>query len=320
MQAYFIRRLFLMIPTLLLVTILVFSVIRMIPGDVIDLMVAENADSAGMGETMDTDYVRHLLGLDVPLWEQYGRWLSGIFRGDLGQSLWGEREVFDDIMNRLPITLELGVMSLLVALLVALPIGTYSAIRQDTTGDYIGRTLGVLAISIPPFWVGTLLFVYPSIWWRWTPPIEYIKFTENPTGNLAQFIVPAIIMGMVMSGTTMRMTRTMMLEVLRQDYIRTAWSKGLRERVVVIRHALKNAMIPVVSMIGLLIPITIGGAVVIEQIFVLPGIGRLMLGSIQQRDYPVLSGINVMVAAFVLFVNLMVDMTYGWLDPRVQYR
>ncbi len=319
MRAYFVRRLLLIIPTLLLVSILVFSVIRMIPGDVIDLMIAENATTAGMGD-MDVDYVRNLLGLDVPIYQQYGRWLGGLVLGDLGQSLWNERTVVQLIVDRLPITLELGFLSLFFALLIALPIGIYSAIRQDTAGDYIGRTLGVLAISIPPFWLGTMLFVYPSVWWNWTPPIEYIRFVDNPTANLGQFVLPAIIMGMVMSGTTMRMTRTMMLEVLRQDYIRTAWSKGLRERVVVIRHALKNAMIPVVSMIGLLLPVTIGGAVVIEQIFVLPGVGRLMLTSIQDRDYPVLSGINVMVATFVLLANLAVDMTYGWLDPRVQYR
>ena len=319
MRAYFVRRLLLIIPTLLLVSILVFSVIRMIPGDVIDLMIAENATTAGMGD-MDVEYVRNLLGLDVPIYQQYGRWLGGLVQGDLGQSLWNERTVVQLIVDRLPITLELGFLSLFFALLIALPIGIYSAIRQDTAGDYIGRTLGVLAISIPPFWLGTMLFVYPSVWWNWTPPIEYIRFVDNPTANLGQFVLPAIIMGMVMSGTTMRMTRTMMLEVLRQDYIRTAWSKGLRERVVVIRHALKNAMIPVVSMIGLLLPVTIGGAVVIEQIFVLPGVGRLMLTSIQDRDYPVLSGINVMVATFVLLANLAVDMTYGWLDPRVQYR
>ena len=320
MRNYAVRRLILIVPTLILVTVLVFSVVRMLPGDVIDLMVAENADAAGMGETMDTDYIRELLGLDVPIHVQYFRWVGGIFQGDFGRSLWGEILVLEEIGRRLPITLELGIMSLVVALLIALPIGVYSAIRQDTTGDYVGRTLGILAISVPPFWLGTLAFVYPSIWWRWTPPIEYIQFGDDPLANLGQFLLPAIIMGMVMSGTTMRMTRTMMLEVLRQDYIRTAWSKGLRERVVVVRHALKNALIPVVSMIGLLLPITIGGAVVIEQIFVLPGVGRLMLGSIQSRDYPMLSGINLMTASFVLMVNLVVDLSYGWLDPRVQYR
>jgi len=334
MRAYIIRRVALMVPTLFLVTVLVFCVIRLIPGDVIDLMVAERSDMAGMGTTMDPEYIRHLLGLDVPIHVQYGRWLgvvqttdsagnrslNGIFQGNLGASLWMDRTVVDELRDRLPVSLELGALSLIVALLFALPIGTYSAIRQDTIGDYLGRTIAVLAISVPAFWLATLLFVYPSIWWNWTPPVEYIPIFENPGENLVQFIIPAVLMGMLISGTTMRMTRTMMLEVLRQDYIRTAWSKGLRERIVVIRHALRNALIPVVSMIGLLLPILIGGTVVIEQIFALPGIGRLMLTSIQMRDYPMLSGVNVLTACFVLVVNLGVDLTYAWLDPRVQYR
>ena len=334
MRAYVIRRLLLMIPTLLLVTVMVFSVIRLIPGDVIDLMVAERSETAGMGTTMDAEYIRHLLGLDVAIHIQYGRWLgvlptideegqrnfNGIFQGNLGKSLWRERTLVEDLRTRIPVTFQLGVMALAVALLLALPIGTYSAIRQDTVGDYIGRTVAILAISVPSFWLGTLLFVYPSIWWGWSPPVQYIPIVQNPGANLLQFLLPAVILGMLFSGTTMRMTRTMMLEVLRQDYIRTAWSKGLTERTVILRHALKNALIPVVSMIGILLPILIGGAVVIEQIFCLTGIGRLMLEALQRRDYPILSGINVLVACAVMVINLLVDLTYAWLDPRVKYR
>ena len=341
MRAYIIRRLLLMIPTLVLVTVLVFGVIRLIPGDVIDLIVAERSETAGMGTTMDADYIRHLLGLDVPIHIQYGRWVGvlptiddegrrqfdGILQGNLGASLWMDRTVIDELRDRTPVSVELGFLSLMVALLLALPIGTYSAIRQDTVGDYIGRTFAILAISVPAFWLGTLLFVYPSIWWNWTPPVEYIPLfpsggfsLQNLGANLLQFAIPSVLMGMLISGTTMRMTRTMMLEVLRQDYIRTAWSKGLTERVVVMRHALKNALIPVVSMIGLLIPILIGATLVIELIFALPGIGRLILTAIQRRDYLILSGINVVTACFVLVVNLVVDLTYAWLDPRVQYR
>ena len=324
-----------MIPTLLMVTVLIFGVIRLIPGDIIDLMVAERSETAGMGTTMDADYIRHQLGLDVPLHIQYGRWLGvlptptnqtgrsafhGIIQGNLGGSLWRDRSVWEDLKSRIPVTLELGIMALVVALLLALPIGTYSAIRQDTLGDYAGRTIAVLAISVPDFWLATMVFVYPSIWWGWSPPVEYIPLVKDPGANLVQFLIPAVILGMVISGTTMRMTRTMMLEVLRQDYIRTAWSKGLRERVVVLRHAMRNAMIPVLSMIGLLLPVLVAGTVVIEQVFVLPGVGRLMLDAIQRRDYPVLSGINVVVASFVLVVNLVVDLNYAWLDPRIQYR
>jgi peptide/nickel transport system permease protein len=201
-----------------------------------------------------------------------------------------------------------------------LPIGIYTAIRQDTAGDYIGRSIAILAICLPSFWLATLIIVFPSIWWGWSPPVEYIPIREDVRGNIAQFLVPGLLMGMLLSGTTMRMTRTMMLEVLRQDYIRTAWSKGLAERVVVLRHALKNALIPVVSMVGLLLPVMIAGAVVIETIFSLPGVGLLLIEALNKRDYPVISGVNIMIATFVLVINLLVDLTYGWLDPRVQYR
>lgn len=210
-------------------------------------------------------------------------------------------------------------MALIAALLLALPVGIYSGIRQETAGDYLGRTISILAISVPSFWLGTLVIVYPAIWWGWSPPVQYISPFDNPLGNLAQFMLPAVIMGMVMSGTTMRLTRTMMLEVLRQDYIRTAWAKGLAERVVVMRHALKNALIPVVSMVGLLIPVTIAGSVVIETIFCLPGVGLLLIQAVNSRDYAIISGINILLASFVLVTNLVVDISYAFLDPRIRY-
>jgi peptide/nickel transport system permease protein len=211
-------------------------------------------------------------------------------------------------------------MAMITALIIALPIGTYSAIRQDTGGDYVGRSIAILCISLPGFWLGTMVIVFPSVWWNWTPSMEYIPFLSDPGTNLVQFIIPAVIMGMVMSGNTMRMTRTMMLEVLRQDYIRTAWSKGLAERVVVTRHALKNALIPVVTIVGLQVPILIGGTAIMEQIFVLPGVGRYLVEALGRRDYPILSGINLIMASFVLVVNLVVDVIYAYLDPRIQYR
>jgi len=320
MTAYIIRRLLLMIPTLILVTIIVFFSIRFIPGNIIDLMIAEMAAGSGLGVELTTQSLREALGLDVPIHIQYGKWLGALVQGDLGHSLWTNRAVVEDITSRLPVTAELGFFALITALLIAIPIGTYSAIRQDTAGDYAGRTIAILCISLPSFWIGTMVVVYPSIWWNWSPPIEYIPLVEHLGANVLQFILPAIILGMLLSGTTMRMTRTMMLEVLRQDYIRTAWAKGLTERTVILRHALKNALIPVVSMIGLLLPVLIGGTVVIEQIFCLPGIGRLLIEALNKRDYPILSGINLMVAVFVLVVNLGVDLTYAWLDPRIQYK
>ncbi|HEX9976193.1 MAG TPA: ABC transporter permease [Dehalococcoidales bacterium] len=320
MRGYIIRRLLLMVPTLFFVTVVVFSVCRLIPGSVIDLMVTQQAEVAGMGMSLTADHIKHQLGLDVPLHIQYGKWVAGVFRGDLGSSLWTDRPVVEDLARRLPVTAELGFLAVVTALLLALPIGVYSAMRQDTGGDYVGRTVAVLAISLPAFWTGTLVMVYPSVWWGWSPPVEYIPIHENLAGNFLQFLLPAVLLGMTLSGTTMRMTRTMMLEVLRQDYIRTAWSKGLKERVVILRHALKNALLPVVSMIGILLTVIVGGAVVIEQIFALPGIGLLMIEAINKRDYPILSGVNLVVAGFVMVMNLVVDLTYAWLDPRVKYR
>jgi peptide/nickel transport system permease protein len=309
-----------MIPTMLMVTVVVFALIRFIPGDIIDIMVSEMAHASGMETELTADHLRHVLGLDVPIHVQYGRWVADALRGDLGWSLWRNEPVRWEIMQRLPVSLELGIFAIIAALSLALPIGTYSAIRQDTAGDYAGRTIAVMAISLPSFWLGTLIMIYPSIYLGWSPPMKYIPLVVDPLANLGQFIIPAIILGMALSGTTMRMTRTMMLEVLRQDYIRTAWSKGLRERTVITRHALKNALIPVVTMIGLLIPVLIGGSIVIETIFALPGIGLLLIEALRTRDYPVISGINLALASSVLLINLVIDLTYGWLDPRIQYK
>jgi len=317
MRTYIIRRLLLIIPTLILASLIVFFMIRLIPGEVIDMMVGEHE----VVTKMDREAIEHALGLDVPIHVQYGRWVGDIvLHGSLGNSLWKQIPVTGLILERLPVTLELGLLALIVAQLVALPIGIYSSIRQDTWGDYIGRSFAIMCIAVPGFWIGTMIMVFPALWWRWSPAVILIRFTEDPIGNLQMFIIPAIVLGMLMSGMTMRMTRTMMLEVLRQDYIRTAWSKGLTERVVVMRHALKNALIPVITIIGFQLPVLIGGAVIMEQIFALPGIGRLMLDAIFQRDYPIVSGVMLFLAFFVLLINLGVDLTYAFLDPRVHYR
>ncbi|MBA7622245.1 Glutathione transport system permease protein GsiC [subsurface metagenome] len=211
-------------------------------------------------------------------------------------------------------------MGLIVAQLIALPVGIYSALRQDKWGDYVARSFAIGCISFPSFWLGTMIIVFPSIWWGYMPPILLIPFTEDPIGNLRMFIVPALLLGMAMSGMAMRMTRTMMLEVLRQDYIRTAWAKGLRERVVVLRHALKNALIPVITVIGFQIPILLGGTVIIEDIFCLPGMGRLLIAGIKFRDQPLVSGVLVLFSAVMVLINLTVDLTYAYLDPRVRYK
>jgi len=309
-----------MIPTLLLVTVVVFLTIRLIPGDVVELMVMEHAQTAG-GEQIDVAAIRQMLGMDVPPQVQYMRWIEGmLLHGDLGTSLWTGQSVTEDILLRLPITFELGLMAFIIAQLIALPIGLYSAIRQDTPGDYVGRSFAIICLAVPGFWLGTMIMVFPSIWWGWAPSPVYIPFKEDALANLGQFLIPATLLGMAMAGVTMRMLRTTMLEVLRQDYVRTAWSKGLTERVVIIRHALRNALIPVVTIISGQIPILIGGAVIIEQIFSLPGMGRLFLDAIMRRDYPFVSGINMLLASVGMVLILLTDLSYAYLDPRIRYR
>ena len=317
MRAHIIRRLLLIIPTLFILSILVFLSVRFIPGDVIDVM---QSQLAGHGR-VDREALERMLGLDQPVYVQYGRWLGDILlHGTLGRSLMGDWAVEEKILGRLPVTIELGVMAIVIGLLIALPVGIYSAIRQDTAVDYAGRSIAVLGLATPNFWLALMVMIYPASWWGWSPPMRLITFSEDPLGNLGMFLIPSLILGTASAAATMRMTRTMMLEVLRQDYIRTAWSKGLKERVVVVRHAVKNVLIPVVTLIGLQLPILVGGAVIIENIFNLPGLGRLMLVALNDRDYPVVAGINLVFATAVMGINLMIDLLYAFLDPRVRYQ
>ena len=318
MRAYIIRRLLLAIPTLFILTIIVFLSVRFIPGDVIDVMTRR---LMFLGITVDREAIEVMLGLDVPVYVQYGRWMEGIFlHGTLGESLMARWTVEERIIGRLPVTIELGALAIIIGLVIALPVGIYSAIRQDTAADYLGRSIAVIGMATPNFWLALMVMIYPAIWWGWSPPMEYIPFTEDPLGNLGMFFIPSLILGTAGAASTMRMTRTMMLEVLRQDYIRTAWSKGLKERVVVLRHALKNALIPVVTMIGMELPMLVGGAVIIENIFNLPGIGQLAVTALTERDYPVVSGVNLFFAAVVMGSNLFIDLIYPYLDPRVRYQ
>ena len=314
MQAFIIRRMLALLPTILFTSIIVFASIRMIPGDVIDLMLAQNDISSDN----DRAVIEASLGLDKPIYTQYFVWVGDILRGDLGSSLWQNTPVTELLALTIPITFELGFLALVVALSVAIPIGIYSAMRQDTAGDYIARSFSLLMLAIPSFWLGTLVMVFPSVWWRWSPPLQYTPFLEDPLANLGHMLVPAILLGLSMSAVTMRMTRTMMLEVLRQDYIRTARAKGLSENIVVFRHALRNCLIPVVTLIGLQAPLLIGGAVILEQIFVVPGMGLMLLEAVFQRDYPIVTGVFLVVGLVILLINLLVDLTYGFLDPKVR--
>ena len=324
MRAYTIRRLLLIIPTVLGVTIIIFLAVSLIPGDIIDAM--QKVPDIRLDRAM----LEHELGLDAPLLVQYGRWMgflpqmdgnfSGVFQGNLGESFFQKKSVVELVAIAWPVTFELALMAFIIAQLIALPIGVYSALRQDKWGDYIGRSFAILCIAVPGFWLGTLIMVFPAIWWDYMPPIMLTHFTEDPTGNLRMFIVPAVVLGMRFAGASMRITRTQVLEVMRQDYIRTAWAKGLKERVVILRHALKNALIPIVSGIGLQVPVLIGGTVIIEQIFCLPGMGRLIIDALLGRDKELLCGAVLIFAVLLVLVNLMVDLTYAYLDPRVHYR
>ncbi len=333
MRAYIIRRLLLIIPTLFILTILVFLSLRFIPGDVIDVVAARMEETGG---SVDREALERYLGLDVPVHVQYGRWIGvlptphwitgeshfkGLLQGSLGESLMrGPLSVEEEILSRLPVTIELGFMAIVIGLVIALPVGIYSAIRQDTAADYAGRTIAIIGLATPNFWLGIMVMIFPAIWWGWSPPMELVPFTEDPLGNLGVLIIPSLILGTAASCEAMRMTRTMMLEVLRQDYIRTAWSKGLKERVVVVRHAIKNALIPVVTLIGMQLPLLVGGAVIMENIFNLPGLGRLMVNALEERDYPMVSGVNLVFATMVVGVNLFIDLIYPYLDPRVRYK
>jgi peptide/nickel transport system permease protein len=316
MFAYTLRRLLALVPTLVFASVIVFVSVRLIPGNVIDLMLANNP----LAVAKDRAVIEAALGLDKPMHAQYLHWAGGLLRGDLGRSLWQDTPVMEEIVARLPVTLELTLLAMLIAILTAVPIGVYSALRQDTAGDYITRSIAILLLAIPSFWLGTLVMVFPSIWWGWAPELKYVPFTQDPWTNLKMMLLPAVILGTGLAALNMRLMRTTMLEVMRQDYIRTAWAKGLGETLIVLRHALRNALIPVVTLLGIEVAGVIGGSVILEQIFVLPGMGLLLLEAVGSRDYPVISGIFLIVGVCVMLINLLVDLSYGLLDPKVRYR
>ena len=318
MTAYIIRRFVLIIPTMFIVSLIAFFVIRWIPGDVVDLMAAMLAQYVYGVEDLHAT-LRAQLGLDVPAHVQYVRWLGEAFRGELGQSLWTRQPVGVDILTRLPVSLQLGGMAILISLLIALPVGIISGIRPESRTDYALRSFSILLICVPAFWLGTMVVIFPAFWWGWAPPLFFVRFSADPFGNLQQMIIPSIIQGMLLSGIIMRFTRTMMLEVLRQDYVRTAWAKGLRERVLVVRHVLKNALIPLITMIGLQLPVLLGGTVIVEKIFNIPGLGQLVIEALEKRDYPIVTAVNLLMAGFVLVINVLIDISYAWLDPRIRY-
>jgi peptide/nickel transport system permease protein len=314
---YVATRLILAIPTLLLLSILVFGAIRIIPGDVCRLIL----NSAGTQEAVDEESCRNInaaLGLDKPASTQYVSWIGGVLTGDLGKSLFNRRDVRGDIELRMAVTLELALLGASFALLVGVPMGVASALKQNKFQDYALRILAVGWLSIPSFWVATLLVTLPAVWWNYAPPVGYTNIWDDPIRNIQQMYLPTLAIGLGISAAIARLTRSSMLEVLREDYVRTARAKGLANRAVVYRHALRNALMPVVTLFGLQTALLLSGTVIIELIFGLPGIGTFLLDSVQLKDYPAIQGAVLFFAVVVVFANLTVDMSYGFLDPRVR--
>ncbi len=314
MRGYVVRRLLLTVPTLVGVTVLVALLVRLLPGDTVSLMMQDYG-----GYAKDVADLRTKLGLSQPFWEQYLRWAANILHGDFGTSLRSQTPIADDLRQKVPVTLELGFMGLVISLLIAIPLGVYSAVKQDSPTDYVARSAAIGMLAIPGFWLATLAITLPSIWWSWSPPLRYTQFLDSPGKNLVQMALPAVILGIGLSGGVMRLTRAQMLEVMRQDYLRTAKAKGLRDGYVVLRHALRNSVIPIVTLLGLQVAVLISGTVVLETIFVIPGMGRYLLDAINNRDYPVVQAVVLIFAALIIATNLVVDLLYVWLDPRVHY-
>jgi peptide/nickel transport system permease protein len=312
-RTYVIRRLQLMIPVILLITVAVASMMRMIPGDPATLALGESATEE------DRARFRAAYHLDDPLPVQYLRWWSDVFKGDLGQSVIQRTSVTTELKDRLPSTIELLVLSTTLTVIFGVTFGVVAGIKQNTPVDYAIRLFSIGGLSMPSFWVGTLALVLPAIWWNYLPPLGKVSLTEDPIGNLRQYIVPAATLALATSASVMRMTRSSVLEVMRNDYVRTARSKGLHGRVIVLRHVIKNALIPVVTIIGLQVANLMGGTVIIETIFNLPGIGIFMINSINNRDYPSVQGLVFFLAIIFMFINLLVDLCYGLIDPRIRY-
>jgi peptide/nickel transport system permease protein len=314
---YILRRLLLLVPIMLGVSFLTFAVFRLIPGDAAIL-------TLGFGSTPENvEDLRHELGIDRPWYVQYGDWVWGVVQGDFGESITESGlPVTTELGRRLPITVEILIMAIIFSLVLGVPPGVLSAIRPGTSLDFVARIASVLWLSIPSFWLGILVITFGLTWFGWTPPQfgrGYVPFFDDPWVNLQQFFFPSLVLALAIAAAIMRLTRSSMLEVLRNDYIRTAWSKGLRERTVVIRHALKNALIPVVTVVGLQVGALIGGTVLVERVFALNGVGFWVVESVIRRDIFVVMSLTLIFAMTYVVANLIVDITYGWLDPRIRY-
>ena len=314
MQAYIIRRASFLIPVLLAVSIAVFFALRFMPGDITVILLGPDASPQQVAE------LRGDLGLDKPIPVQYADWMGNILRGDLGKSYVLGNTVRAEILDRLPITMEILVLTVFLTAALGISFGVISACFQNSPLDYLVRVTSVFGLSLPGWWVGIMILLVPAIWWNYSPPLGYVSPREDLWANLRQFVPPALVLAAASSAVLMRLTRAVLLDILRQDYIRTARAKGLRERRVILRHALKNAMIPVITVLGGQMAILFGGAVIIEQVFSLEGLGRYMFTSIAQRDFPVVQALAMYTAVIVVVMNLLIDVSYAWFDPRVRYR
>jgi len=314
MRRYIVGRLLLMIPTLIGVAILTFVIMRAVPGDIVAL---RYAGSSMPQEIIDQE--RHILGLDKPMWAQFVDWMVSISRFDLGQSLWTGHSVVEEVQVRVPLSIELAVLATLFAVALAIPLGVVAAVKQDTWIDYVIRIFSIGGLAMPSFWIGIMMVLVTLTLWGWAPPVVFTPLLEDPVANLAGLILPAIAVGYRYSAVSMRMTRSTVLEVLREDYVRTARAKGLRETLVVVRHALRNALLPVVTVVSLEFAFLIGGLVVTEQVFNLNGIGKLLVDAVAHRDYPLIQALVLLLASVFVLVNFVVDMVYVVLDPRIRY-
>jgi peptide/nickel transport system permease protein len=310
---YVLKRFLYMIPTLFGISVVIFMMVRLLPGDIVAVL--SGADIGNDPELVEQ--AREQLGLNGSYPEQYWRWISGVVQGDLGDSLRNTEPVANVLVDALPITFELVVLGLLIATVIGIPLGVLSAVKRDSKHDFAARIGGLIGVSIPNFWLATLLLLFTSRVFGWVPPLTYVPIYEDPIANLSQFILPAIAISVFTLAIVMRMVRATMLEVLGQDYVRTARAKGVRRKVVVSRHALRNALIPVVTVVGFEVGILMGGSAIVEIIFGLPGIGNTLINAIFNRDYPVVQGATLLLAFIFILANLLVDLLYGVLDPRI---
>jgi len=314
---YIVKRLLLMIPTLLGVAVLIFFLMRIVPGDIVELRFSGESAYASK-ENLDKERAR--LGLDKPVWQQFLGWMGGLVRLDFGTSMWTGAPITEEIKLRFALSLQLAIMATIVAILLAIPLGVIAALRQDTWIDYAVRVISIAGLATPSFWLGIVFILALLIIFKWLPPMVYTPFWVNPVQNLAQLIWPALAVGYRYSAVATRMTRSAMLEVLREDYIRTARAKGLWEKLILSRHALKNAMLPVLTVIALEFAFLIGGLVVTEQVFNLNGLGLLFVQAVAHRDYTLIQALVMLVSGFFIVVNFFMDVVYAWVDPRIRYR